>query len=223
MACILVICDALAFKPVLIFNHTFAASGLIFPLSFLLSYILTDVYGFALSGRIVVVQLICQLLFISIVNLFALLPSPETSTTSEHYFILYGTFFRVLIASSTAVPIAYYTNQAIVSILKVKWIGKLFLFRYFISASLGNFFLVSISYPINFAGILPFNEIVSMSANTWVFKMFCAFLLFPLAFYLSNLVKKIEKLDFYDYGISYSPFSIFHETTTGKNEYGKIH
>ena len=162
-----------------------------------------------------------QAMFILIVNLFVLLPSDEYATNSGNYYNLYGNLWFVLIASSTAVPIAYFSNQAIISRLKIYWGGRFFWLRYIASAAVGNLILVSISYPINFYGLYPLDKIIDIAAHNWTFKMICACVLFPIGIIIGKAIKKVERLDFYDYGVSYNPLKVFDSSTTGKNEYDK--
>ncbi|MBV9576357.1 MAG: VUT family protein [Gammaproteobacteria bacterium] len=222
MTTILLICDALAFKVVTIHGYDLAASGLIFPLSFLLASIITDVYGFYLAGRIIWVQLLCQALFISIINIFVFLPSPKDSNTTFLYWNLYHNLWLVLIASSISVSAAYFINDFIMSKLKIYLSGKYFIVRFLTSNAIGKAILVSISYPINFYGQYTITRIAEIAFNTWVFKMIVATILFPIAIILSNLIKKIEKLDYFDYGISYNPIHVFKETVSGENKYRKL-
>jgi len=221
MITILLICDALAFKVVSIYGHDFAASGLIFPLSFLLASVITDVYGFNLAGRIIWVQLSCQALFILTINLFVFLPSPENSTTTFHYLSLYHNLWYVLVAASIAVTSAYFVNDIIMSKLKIYMSGKYFIVRFLISNGIGKAILVSISYPINFYGQYTINHIAEISCNTWIYKMIIAIILFPVAVLLANTIKRIEKLDYFDYGVSYNPIAVFNENITGENRYEK--
>ena len=66
------------------------------------------------------------------------------------------------------------------------------------------------------------NHIAVIALNTWVYKMVLAVLLFPVAILLANTIKRIEKLDYFDYGISYNPISVFSENISGENKYDKI-
>src|SRR5262245_38051481 len=109
MISVLLICDSLAFKVITINGFDFAVSGLIFPFGFLLASVITEVYGYALAGRIIWAQILCQASFILTVNLFVLLPSSNKSL-NDSYFILYHEFWRVLFGSSTAVITAYFIN-----------------------------------------------------------------------------------------------------------------
>ena|SRR3990167_930969 len=221
MITILLICDALAFKVVSIYGLDFAASGLIFPMGFLLASVITEVYGFTLAGRIIWVQLLCQACFILTINLFVLLPSPRDSVTASYYFNLYQNLWHVLIAATTALVSAYFVNDIIMSKLKIYLSGNYFVMRFIISNAIGTAILVCISYPINFYGLYSLNHIVVIAFNTWVYKMIMAVMLFPLAIFLSSVVKRIEKLDYFDYGISYNPLTVFSENVSGENKHEK--
>ena len=221
MITIQLICDTLAFKVVTINGSDYAASGLIFPLGFLFASIITDVYGFTLAGRVIWVQLICQAVFILIVNLFVLLPSPVGSEISLHYLSLYHELWHVLIASTCAVVVAYFINDFVMSQLKIYLSGKYFIIRFLFSNAIGNLFLVSIAYPINFYNLYPIDHIAVIAINTWLYKMVFAILLFPLAIILANFFKRIEKLDYFDYGVSYNPMMVFSENDDGENKFLK--
>lgn len=220
MITILLICDALAFKVVTIYGYDLAASGLIFPLSFLLASVITDVYGFYLAGRIIWVQLSCQALFILMINLFVFLPSPNGSNASFHYLGLYHNLWQVLVAASIAVTLAYFFNDFIMSKLKIYMSGKYFAVRFLVSNAIGKGILVSISYPINFYGQYHMHHILEIALNTWAYKMIIAVILFPVAIWLSTFIKRVEKLDYFDYGISYNPIKVFNESVSGENKYG---
>jgi uncharacterized integral membrane protein (TIGR00697 family) len=222
MITILLTCDALAFKVVSIGGYDFAASGLIFSLGFLLASVVTEVYGFTLAGRIIWAQLLCQAAFILTVNLFVILPSPKGSTAALYYLGLYNNLWHVLIASTTAIMLAYFVNDIIMSKLKIYLSGKYFAIRFFASNAIGTAILVSISYPINFYGLYSIDHIAVIALNTWIYKMILATMLFPIAILLGSVIKRIEKLDYFDYGISYNPITVFSDTVHGENKYDKI-
>ena len=105
--------------------------------------------------------------------------------------------------------------------LKIYLSGKYFIIRFLISNAIGTAILVSISYPINFYGLYPISHIAVIAFNTWIYKMILAIMLFPIAILLTNIIKRVEKLDFFDYGISYNPITIFNENISGQNKYVK--
>ena len=139
MVTIMLICDALPLKIVTIDGHNFSASGLIFPLSFFVACITTEVYGYELAGRIIWIQMLCQTIFILCINLFVILPSHTPQTMTPFLYLgLYKNFWRILIASSISVPLAYFTTDYIMSRLKIKSTGKFFTWRYIIANCFGK-------------------------------------------------------------------------------------
>jgi uncharacterized PurR-regulated membrane protein YhhQ (DUF165 family) len=68
MVSLMLTCDALAFKIIEIHGYKFSASGLIFPINFMLAAVMTNSYGYNLAGRIIWIQLISQFIFIITVN-----------------------------------------------------------------------------------------------------------------------------------------------------------
>ncbi len=217
---IMMACDTLAFKVIHVLSYDLAASGLIYSLNFSLASIITEVYGFNLAGRIIWVQLICHILFIFLINLITILPSPDDSSTYYLYFNLYHNIWHVLIGSCVAMPVAYFINDIIVSKLKINLYGRKFIYRFLISSIIGSAVLVTISYPINFYEQYSIQHIMNIALNTWIYKIFAAIILLPLAMFLINLLKYLEKTDYYDYGTSYNPLNVFSTEESGENRYG---
>ncbi|HLB41613.1 MAG TPA: VUT family protein [Gammaproteobacteria bacterium] len=216
MIVVILSCDALAFKTVNLFGHPLAASGLIFPLSFILISILAEVYGYAKSGRIIVTQLLCSFIFIGIVNVLVLLN--HASTIDSSYYLIYHSFWRVILGTLAGTPLAYFFTTMVLSRIKVTFANP-FIFRFLVSNIVGKFLLVSITYPINFYHLHSVGFIISLILNTWLFKSCIAIIFAPIVLVLSAWVKRIEKLDTFDYGVSYNPANIFEEKQSGENLY----
>lgn len=219
MVSLMLACDALAFKVIAIHGHNFSASGLIFPVNFMLAAVVTNAYGYSLAGRIIWIQLITQFIFIITLNIFVLLPSPDINPVANLYFSLYKNIWHVIFSSSLAVFIAYFMNDFIMSKLKIYYQGSFFIMRFLLSNAIGKTALVCISYPINLYGLYSTNEIAHIALNTWIYKMIMAIFLLPIAWALSNFIKKSEKIDYYDFGISYNPISVFSIKSQGENKF----
>lgn len=129
--------------------------------------------------------------------------------------------WRVLIGSCISIPVSYFINSLIISKLKIYMYGKIFMLRFMVSNILGSAILVSISYPINFYNQFTYSQIATIAFNTWAYKLIIAILFLPLCTYLTKAIKKIEKIDCFDYGISYNPTSVFGSGFSGKNQYAK--
>ncbi len=217
---IMALCDTLIYKVVNIYGYDFAASGIIYSLSFFLASIMTEVYGYKLAGRVVWIQFMCHLLFVVTVNTFVIIPtSPNNTNTELMYFSLYKNYWHVLLGSCIAMPTAYFVNDMILSKLKLYLYGQSFIYRFLFSNFFGSGILVSISYPINFYHQFPPDKIAQIAIHTWIYKVIIALLLMPIGIWLAKIVKKIEGLDYYDYGISYNPLKVFKSNNAGVNKY----
>lgn len=219
---IMAMCDTLIFKVIDIFGYDFAASGIIYSFSFFIASIMTEVYGYKLAGRVVWIQFLCHILFILTVNLFVLIPpSPNVSATNKDfsYLELYHNYWHVLLGSCIAMPTAYFINDLVLSKLKIYLYGKAFILRFIFSNFFGSAVLVTISYPINFYHQYAIDKIVQIAFHTWIYKVVIAMLLMPLGLWIAKIVKTIEGLDYYDYGISYNPLKVFVTSNAGINKY----
>jgi uncharacterized integral membrane protein (TIGR00697 family) len=213
------ICDTLAFKAVDIYGYSFASSGIVYSFNFFIASVMTEVYGYKLAGRVVWIQLLCHFIFVLTVNLVVFIPSPANSTTFQSYYDLYHNLWRVFLASCFAIPAAYFVNDLIISKMKIYLYGKAYMFRFVISNVIGSGVLVAISYPANFYDQFPLSQIAVISFHTWIYKVVISVLLIPVSIWLSRTLKRLEGLDYYDYGISYNPLSIFSSRDEGENAY----
>ncbi|MGA4422930.1 VUT family protein [Ralstonia nicotianae] len=219
---IMVVCDTLIFKTIDIHGLKITGSGIVFSLNFLLSTITTEVYGYRLGGRTVWVFVSCQTLFVLLINAFALL-QPEGNELAKSYYFLFHDFWRVMIAVWAAVPAAYFCNGFIVSRLKIYFNGRLFIARYVLSAVISQGVMLLISYPINLYGKYSNLDIINIILTTWTYKVFMSVILLPLGLFLALMIKRIEKTDYYDWGIPYNPFLVFreHDLSLDRNRYDR--
>lgn len=66
--------------------------------------------------------------------------------------------------------------------------------------------LLLTAYPISLSGKYSVMELVNIISTTWTYKVIISIVLLPLAIVMVGVVKKVEKTDHYDWGISYNPF-----------------
>lgn len=219
MVTILLMCNILAFKTIFIFGMHFATSGLLFPLSFLIACVLTEVYGYSLAGRVIWIQLACSVLFVAVINILVFPDRFAAPALNNDYFQIYHVLWKTIIACVIAIPSAYFATDWIMSRFKLNTFSIALFPRYILANMIGKFIIVAISYPINFSGIYSTHTIIKLIFDTWVFKIIAAILLSPLALFLSEKIKKIEKVDVFDYGVSYNPALVFNDKQQGENCY----
>lgn len=205
---IMISCDTLVYKVFDIFTLKITASGIIFSLCYLLSTITTEVYGYKLGGRIVWIIILCQSLFVALVNISSVFQI-NLNVISQNYHELFGQFWKVMIGTWISVPASYFCNSLIISRLKIYFGGRLFIIRYMVSSMIAQGILLLTAYPISLSSKYNTHDLINIISTTWGYKVIISIILLPLGVYLSNLVKKIEKTDYYDWNISYNPLCVF--------------
>lgn len=205
---IMITCDTLVYRVFDVFGYNITASGIIFSLCFLISTIMTEVYGYRLSVINIWIVVFCQSVFVMLVYLSSII-QPDFNGISTGYNFLFRDFWRVMIGSWISVPVSYFINGFIISKLKIVFYGKFFLIRYTIGSMTTQAALLLTAYPISLSGKYSLQELTSIILTTWSYKVCISLLLLPIAIWLVNVVKRIEKTDHYDWGVSYNPTFIF--------------
>ncbi|SMG55557.1 hypothetical protein SAMN03159353_101880 [Cedecea sp. NFIX57] len=202
---IMITCDTLVYKVFNIYGLKITASGIVFSLYFLISTIITEVYGYKLSVRAVWIMVLCQTLYVLILNSISVI-QPENNELASNYYHLYHEFWRVMVGTWISVPVSYFINGFIISKMKVVFSGKYFFMRYMIGSMSTQAALLLTAYPISLSGKYSMMDLLNIISTTWTYKVIMSIVLLPLAIIMVGVIKKIEKTDHYDWGISYNPF-----------------
>jgi len=221
LICTINVCDILIFKVFNIYGINIVGSGFVFPFSFLIMNIITECYGFRETEKAMIYVLLAQILFVSILSIAIRIPSPSFIGTSNLYYKLFKNLWLIVISGTISTALSFYFNSVVISKLKILLNGKLLIPRFIFSNMLSKAILVIISYSIPYYGILPFNKIALLCFHTWLFKVTMAIIIVNLAPFFINLTMKIEKLDIYDYNVSYNPAKVFDKENSGENMYGR--
>lgn len=215
---IMIVCDTLVYKALDIYGFKITASGIIFSLCYLLSTISTEVYGYKLGGRTVWIIVICQTVFVLLINVAAII-QVDQNTIAKNYYALFNEFWRVMVGTWISVPASYFCNGVIVSRLKIYFNGRLFIVRYVLSAMVAQAVLLLTAYPISLSSKYSIEDLANIILTTWSYKVLMSVLLLPAGIYLVNIIKRIEKTDYYDWQVSYNPLRVFGDSNAGKNLY----
>lgn len=221
LVAIMNICNMMAFKVLNLFGFYIAMSGFLFPTSFYFLSALNESYGHRETEKAILMVMIAQNILFLVVSLAVRAPSPPGVHTTQLYLDLYSNLWKLFISSNLAVGLSFYSSSLFNSRLKVWLLGKGKVMRFIVSTGIAKFILVSISYPINFYGILPVNKILMMCISTWIFKMVAAFILSQFVYPLVKINRKIDQVDIYDINISYNPLRVYKTDSPPTNMYGK--
>jgi len=202
---VLIISNIASSKIVKIWLFEFDGGTIIFPLSYIFGDILTEVYGFKISRKVIWLGFFsCGLMSIIFAIVGALKPAPGWEN-QEAFISILGQTPRIVIASLIAYFSGEYTNSVTLAVLKVKTEGKHLWIRTISSTIVGEFVDTFLFILIAFSFVLPFDLLKNVIISNYIFKVGVEVLFTPITYFIVGKLKKIENIDYYDRDTIFSP------------------
>jgi queuosine precursor transporter len=189
---------------------TFDGGTILFPLSYIFGDILTEVYGYGRSRRVIWMGFFAAMLM-SVVFMIvgALPPSPDWPNQAAYDAIL-GLTPRIVIASLTAYFLGEFVNSFILAKMKILTKGKHLWTRTIGSTLGGEFVDTAIFVGVAFWGVLPNEILPAILISNFVFKTMVEVFFTPVTYAVVKFLKRAEEVDHYDYDTNFNPFQVRH-------------
>ena len=204
----LLIASVAAFKIVQIGPVVFPAGLVIFPFSYIFDDILTEVYGYQYSRRVIWTGLFCIWLFCLVGKITTWLPAAPFWSFQEAYGLVLSSVPRIVIASSTSYLCSEFLNSYLLAKLKILFSGKHYWLRLIASTGVGSAIDTLLFCVIAFSGIFAWSNIGRLIFWQWIIKVSYEILVIPLTYLITNYLKRIEHEDYYDYETNFNPFRL---------------
>lgn len=200
--------DVTAGKLVLLGGIEISVSVLYFPMTYIISDVLTEVYGYERARRALWYMLGSSILAGILYQVAVTLPSGPHFHEGESYKTVLGTTPRILLAGWIAVFSGDIANNYVLSRLKIFTKGRFLWLRTIGSTIIGQTVNTLVFFTGAFYGILP-QEILLLSIF-WgaCLKIGIEILFTPLTYMVVKAVKNHERVDCFDVGANYNPFRI---------------
>jgi uncharacterized integral membrane protein (TIGR00697 family) len=202
------ISDVTAGKIVQLGIFTVSATVLYFPITYIFSDILTEVYGYAKARSVIWQTLLASVLAGLIYQLVVWLPPSVGFDGADAYARVLGSVPRILIGGWIAVWVGGILNDYILAKMKILTKGKHLWMRIIGSTVVGEGANTFIFYTIALYGILPDNILIASILSGWFLKTLVEIVFTPITYYVIAKLKKIESEDYYDNDTNFNPFII---------------
>ena len=192
---ILLICNIITIKQIqLPLNLVISGAALLFPFTYVLSDIFSEVYGYNWSRFVSYLGFGLNLFMVIIFMLIIAAPSPGFFEKQEALQIVLSSTPRVLGASLVAYMLGDYVNDNIFEKLKIKNSNNLkgFGFRAIFSSFWGYLVDSAIFLPLAFLGIIPSYILLQMLFTQVLVKISSEIIFLPIT---TNLVKRVIKYE----------------------------
>ena len=182
------------------------AAIIIFPLSYIIGDILTEVYGFAWARRVIWLGFLCNLIFVFFAWIGGLLPGASFWQGQSAYETILGYTPRLLLASFCGYLIGSFANAAVLSRMKIWTKGRYLWTRTIGSTIVGEGLDSAAFITIAFIGTPAFGLLLII--YHWSAKTLIETVATPLTYRVVNYLKRVEKSDVYDHNVSFNPFNL---------------
>lgn len=188
-----------------VFLGKFLDTGtLYFPILYILNDVITEVYGFRTSRKVIWLTISCNLLFTTALYIAAIMPGAEVVNSNQYFDSVFTMSPRILLASITSFLIGEYTNSLVLSVSKIKYQGKWFGMRAILSTTIGVTIESTIFAFIAFYGVISAVELVEMTMLLVLIKVLYEFVSLPITTRIVAFLKYREGIDYYDYGTKFN-------------------
>lgn len=187
---------------------SFDGGTIIFPLSYIFGDILTEVYGYARARRVIWIGFALNILMVITFWLVGKLPPAMDWAGQDAFNTILGVVPRIVLGSLVAYLFGEFVNSYILAKLKVMTAGKYLWLRTIGSTIFGQFMDTTIFLAIAFAGILPWNLLVTIWVSNYIFKIGTEVLLLPVTYRVIRKIKQHEGEDFYDKETNFNPIKV---------------
>lgn len=209
----------------------YGAGILFFPLGYVIGDVLTEIYGFARARRVIWVGTAAMLFLAFMSYVVTALPAfdgwecaasgfggerPLTSTADPAipggaicqttYESVFGSTWRIVVASITAFWAGEFVNSFVLAKMKVWTRGRALWSRTIGSTFFGQAVDSLIFYPVAFLGIWTTEAVVTVMITNWALKVAWEAALTPVTYVVVNRLKAAEGVDLYDIDTDFSPF-----------------
>ncbi len=189
---------------------TFGAGILFFPISFIFGDILTEVYGYAASRRVIWAGF-AGLAFASFMAwmVVALPPAPFWNNQHE-YEIAFGGTWRISLAGLVAFAVGEFVNSYVMAKMKIISAGKHLWQRTITSTVFGEGVDTVMFVPLAFwnTGIIPNDKIPLVIGAQIIGKILVEVAFTPVVYKVVAFLKRAENEDFYDKNTDFNPFKL---------------
>ena len=178
---------------------------IIFPLVALFGDVLTEVYGYAESRKVIWTGLGSLVLFVLMIEICGALPADPFWTHQAAYEVILGSVPRIVAASLIAYFVGEFSNSYVLAKCKVRTHGSFIFLRFVLSTVVGQFIESAAFVLVAFSGRMPPRLMALVTFSGWAIMVCWEIAALPLTLPLVKALKRHEGVDYFDIGTNFNP------------------
>lgn len=195
------------------------AGTLIFPFTFLLSALITEVYDYKNARRAIWIGFLFNGIFVLYAQLVIHLPSPDYPNHNALFDQILAFDTRIIIASAISYLISEPTNSLMMAKLKLKTQGKYLGLRYILSTFFAACIDSFVFGTLGFYGLMTNSQLLKLILTMWLIKVIIEIFGLSFSIPLTKRLKAIEQIDIYDQSTRFNLFSFDSSYSSSANHF----
>ena len=204
----LITANITAVKLFSLFGLILPAAIFIFPLSYITGDVLTEVYGYSRTRRVIWLGFLCNFIVVIFIWIGQILPPAVFWDGQSAYVRILGYTPRLLVASFLAYLVGEFANAFVLAKMKIATRGRWLWLRTIGSTVVGQGLDSAIFITLAFAGTIPGKGLLSAIITQWLAKSIYEAAVTPLTYAVVNFLKRKEGMDVYDRQTKFNPLLV---------------
>lgn len=201
----LLVANTTASKLFVIFGFTFPAGIIVFPISYIFGDVLTEVYGYARTRRVIWTGF-AAITFAAVIYWITIeIPPAPFWKDQEAYSLVLGQVPRIILASILGYLVGEFVNSFVLAKMKILTEGRHLWSRLIGSTVVGQVVDTLIFVTVGFGGTVPLPVIVNIIVSIYLFKVLYEVIISPVTYVITGFLKRHEGIDTFDHGTDFSP------------------
>ncbi len=184
------------------------AGTIIFPISYIIGDVLTEVYGYRRARQVIWLGFAANLVVVLVIVAAIALPPASFWDGQDAYERILGFAPRLLLASFAAYLVGEFANAYIMARMKILTRGRWLWTRTIGSTLVGQGLDSMVFMTIAFAGVMPIEVLLGAVVLQWLVKSTYEALATPLTYWVVGALKRHEGIDTYDYDVDFNPLKV---------------
>src|ERR1051326_591884 len=197
--------NIIAAKLIVVGGVVLTAGIVIFPLSYVLGDVLTEVWGYAAARRVIWLGFACNAVMVLAIWLGGELPVAPFGASQFAYDEILGQTPRILLASFAAYLVGEFANAFVLAKMKIATRGRWLWMRTIGSTVVGQALDSAVFVTLAFWGTMPGRVLTGVVVGQWIAKVVYEAAGTPLVYAVVGWLKAREGGDGYDERTDFNP------------------
>ena len=200
--------NIMAAKLISVGGVVLTAGIVVFPVSYIVGDVLTEVWGYGAARRVIWLGFACNALMVAAIWVGGEIPSAPFWKGGAAYTEILGQTPRILMASFVAYLFGEFANSYVLAKMKIMTRGRWLWTRTIGSTVVAQALDTTVFVALAFGGSVPGSALTGIMAGQWIAKVVYEAAATPLTYAAVAWLKASERTDTYDYDTDFNPIRL---------------